>query len=124
MIPTAATDPELAALRRNRWPLPWRAVVVRALALWLGTRLLDVALTVLFTSGDAAQRLDNWRFWDANFYTGIAQQGYPPTDLLLAGYFPLYPLLIHVLAPTATHADVEVAALVVSNLAYFGALVA
>jgi hypothetical protein len=42
--------------------------MVRALALWLGTRLLDVALTVLFTSGDAAQWLDNWRFWDANFY--------------------------------------------------------
>jgi hypothetical protein len=110
-----------------RWPLPWRFVVRYALALWLATRLLDVALTVLFTSGSAAQRLDHWHFWDGGFYMLIAQHGYGPgvpRGVALAGFFPLYPLLMHLIAPTATHYAVEIPALVVSNLALLGALVA
>jgi hypothetical protein len=113
--------------RSLRWPLPWRFAVPRALALWLATRALDVALTILFTSGSAAQRLDHWHFWDGGFYMLIAQHGYglgAPRGAALAGYFPLYPLLMHLIAPTATHYAVELPALVVSNLALLGALVA
>jgi Gpi18-like mannosyltransferase len=57
----------------------------------------------------------------------IAEHGYGPSvprGPALAAYFPLYPLLMHLIAPTATHYALEIPALVVSNLALLGALMA
>jgi hypothetical protein len=58
--------------------------------------------------------------WDAIWYLHIAEHGYPHTTE--AAYFPLYPLLVHVVG-FVTRSDV-IAATLVSLVAFFVALVA
>lgn len=115
------------ATRRLARPQSHRLVATvfgQALALWLATRLLDVALTVLFTSGSAAQHLDHWRFWDAGRYMSIANYGYVPVEPARAGYFPLYPLLQHGAALALPGMDSLLRALLIANLATLAALLA
>jgi hypothetical protein len=57
IVETAA--PAVHGRHALRCSLPWRDVVRWALALWLVTRALDIALTIVFTTGSAAQRLDH-----------------------------------------------------------------
>jgi hypothetical protein len=63
----------------------------------------------------------DWNNWDAQHYVTIAEHGYHVGPGYPA-FFPLYPLLIHVLDPVLPGNGV-VAALVVANVAAFGALV-
>lgn len=105
-------------------PATWRPVIRPALLVWSATRLLNVALSVLFTGGTPAQRLAHWYFWDAGWYVGIAQHGYATSAPPAAAFFPLYPLLVHIAAPAARHAAVFIPALIVSNFAFLAALVA
>lgn len=114
--------------------LPWRSVILEASAMWVATRIALVvftcyAATVLVKLPYAAVSapphgaayafspqllLHLWDRWDALWYVKIGQQGYF-TDEATA-FFPLYPLLIHlvglVLGPTHT----LLAAMIVSNI--------
>ncbi|MBV8171535.1 MAG: glycosyltransferase family 39 protein [Candidatus Eremiobacteraeota bacterium] len=61
--------------------------------------------------------LDVWSRWDAQHYLDIAQLGYHGIDI---AFFPLYPLLIHVLGKLI--GDNLIAGLIISNVAFFVAL--
>lgn len=62
------------------------------------------------------------RQWDAGYYQGIAQQGYPLAHRGdLPAFFPGYPILIKLVAPL-TGGDLQLAALLVTNVAWFFAL--
>lgn len=61
--------------------------------------------------------LDVWGRWDAEHYLAIASQGYHGKDV---AFFPLYPWLVHVLGGLI--GDHLIAGLVISNLAFLGAL--
>jgi multiple sugar transport system substrate-binding protein len=62
-----------------------------------------------------------WERWDGLWFLRIASDGYSPGDLG-AAFFPLYPLAIRA-AGTALGGHPLAGALVVSNLAFLGALV-
>lgn len=62
--------------------------------------------------------------WDTNWYLQIAERGYHwknPAGTTPAAFFPLYPLLIHV-GTAVTHRSALLVALLISNLAFLGAL--
>jgi hypothetical protein len=67
-----------------------------------------------------SQILANWQRWDALWYQRIAESGYGPADGSTA-FFPLYPLLARGLS-SVLGGSVVIAELVVSAVAYFGAL--
>ena len=61
--------------------------------------------------------LDVWGRWDAEHYLTIAASGYHGNDV---AFFPLYPFFIHVLGGFI--GDHLIAGLIISNLAFLGAL--
>jgi hypothetical protein len=61
-----------------------------------------------------------WERWDALWFLQIATDGYSPTDFS-AAFFPLYPLLIRWTSPLVGGHPFA-AALLISNLAYLGAM--
>ena len=65
--------------------------------------------------------LGAWERWDAQYYLRIIDAGYPIGDAR-AAFFPLYPMLAWVVRPLVGGSSLA-AALVVSNLALFAALV-
>lgn len=67
--------------------------------------------------------LDVWARWDSGFYLTIAKTGYTYTLGLQnpVAFFPLYPLLTHMVAPLVGGA--LQAGVLLSNLFFFGALV-
>ncbi len=93
--------------------------------IWLLSRvaflaITFLALTLLLPAGgpDVVAR---WATQDAAHFTYIAQYGYYP--LVRAAYWPLFPALEHILGPL-TGGSYAVAGLIISNAAFFGALVA
>ena len=64
--------------------------------------------------------LDLFRHWDADWYLGVAREGYPPTvhGLASTAFFPLYPLLMR-LADLVCH-DLRVAGYLISNACLLG----
>lgn len=64
--------------------------------------------------------LTSWDRWDALWYLGIAHFGY--TGPQSTAFFPLYPLIVGVLAAPTGGAWVYPIGLIVSNLAFLGAL--
>ena len=61
-----------------------------------------------------------WNGWDAGHYVRIAESGYHLGPGFPA-FFPLYPLLVHI-ADALLPGGALAAALIVANLAAFGAL--
>jgi Gpi18-like mannosyltransferase len=93
-----------------------------AFAVWLGQRAMLLALIWVFqsiTSQPSPQSiLRLWTLWDVRLYAEIARGGYQhPAQ---AAFFPLFPLLEHLLAPL-TGGNVEVAGAIVANAASLGA---
>jgi Predicted integral membrane protein len=132
---TIATDVETtAALSRQRWSTllrSWGKSGRAVLPTFLGTRLLLLVLTyfggILFkvdTNSTFALNLNsilyNWYHWDAQRNVTIATQGY--IDPSYSTLFPLYPTLIH-LGTTITHLDPLLIGMLISNGAFFVALV-
>ena len=72
------------------------------------------------TGGLAGLLLGVWQRFDALWYLRIAELGYSPNDGSMV-YFPLYPLLIRIVGKVML-SNYLVAALIVSSLAYVGAL--
>lgn len=98
---------------------PWRAAVLSALVVWTVVTVTHLAVSALHRGGDPGMLLD-WNRWDAGLYVRIAQDGYHLGPGFPA-FFPLYPLLIHVF-DVVLPGDALISALVVANLAAFGAL--
>jgi hypothetical protein len=97
--------------------------------MWLGQRLLLAAITyigrtlVLIPSYSTrhlswASMVTHWAGWDGALYVLIAQQGY--FRMWTARFFPLLPLLEHILAPV-TGNNAAAAGLVISNVTCLGA---
>lgn len=99
--------------------------------LFCATRLLFVLITyfgyVLFNAGiysphsvGVSNLLYSWARWDAVRYLNIALYGY--NEPILAAFFPLYPLLIHITGVPFGDAGAYTAGLLISNIAFFFAL--
>jgi len=101
-----------------------------AAGLWAVSRValaLFTYVTLLLRPGGSGQAATSfpalasaWLQWDAKWYVQIAQAGYFNDQS--AGFFPLYPLLIHIVG-MALGGDYLVAALLVSNLGAFGVFI-
>ena len=125
-------------------PTSWRGVagvfVLWRVALWiigaLGVRysqsIYRLGRGIAFDFGNArlSENASAWQMfgaawmqWDGKHYQDIALNGYRfgGEGLPTVAFFPLYPLLIRVLLPLTGHNSV-VAALLVSNLAMFAAV--
>lgn len=127
---TTPADKPGAAVRRD---LPWRAIVLQASAVWAATRCAYIAYTyfaILFSSGSRRltgqsispdELLNSWVHWDGHWYVRIAAQGYATAQS--AAFFPLYPLLIHIVTFALGQSHIVAAALLVSNLGSLGAFI-
>jgi Gpi18-like mannosyltransferase len=108
----------------------------------LGSRLLLAAVAVLTTltmgvgvralflrdpahaevlGGFAKRLFEPWAHWDGVWFVRIAADGYAAHESSPA-FFPLYPLLMHAVAPL-TGGNYVVAGVVVSTICYAGAMV-
>jgi hypothetical protein len=117
--------------RMGRFQLGWlgkHQIWLDAFFVWVITRALFLGLTYLvpaLSGGFGALKsplvvLRAWYAQDAAQFIYVAQHGYD--QAWRAAYFPLFPLLEHALAP-AFGGDYGLAGLVISNVAFFGALV-
>lgn len=137
----------LSAAERSphaRLPLPVKRVVIQATSIWLVTRLLFIAITALasvfgftlarpttsslFSANPQNARyllpllaghpfLAQWVHWDASWYLLIGTQGYTVTTPIASGFFPLYPLQIHLVTLLLGPGVALPAALALANLA-------
>jgi hypothetical protein len=119
--------------------------------MWLGTRLALLLVTIVAYAFGAVRRepsvprifsgqpalaapllpllranptLANWVHWDASWYLLIALHGYDYATPLAVGFFPLYPLTIHLVTLLVGSQATLMVALTLTNLAtligYFG----
>jgi Mannosyltransferase (PIG-V) len=118
---TAVPEELLGPSRR-----PWHVALRAALAVWAVftvTHLAVSALAWLSRGGKAPElwtMVLGWNSWDAGHYVRIAESGYHLGPGFPA-FFPLFPLLVHLVNPVLP-GDGVVAALVVANLCAYGAL--
>jgi len=122
--PETTAVPVLAPVRS-----PWRTAFLTALAVWAVSFVTHVLVSALAwlpgkTKGSVAPDLWTvvlgWNRWDAGHYVRIAESGYHIGPGYPA-FFPLYPLLVHILDPILP-GDGLVSALFVANVAAIGAL--
>lgn len=108
-----------------------RPAVRQVLALFVASRLAFVLVTYVgyvlllapkysTTSVGVAGLLNSWNQWDAVRYLDIAAHGY--TAPATTAFFPLYPLLIAVLAAPFGGQGAYLVSLLIANLAFLGAL--
>lgn len=108
---------------------PLMAFLVTRLIVWFCAYLAEVAIPGI--TGDGLYHvdinnvfLDVWARWDSGFYLRIAEQGY----VFVVGqqssvaFFPVYPILINVLAPLFNGSTLA-AGVLVSNACLLGALI-
>jgi hypothetical protein len=126
--------------RNSRWQALWRRLLewavtptgriwVDAAQIWVFTRAMFLALTYLVpvllverrSSTSLPALLHLWVTQDGAHYLYIAQHGYDAE--WRTNFWPLFPLLGHMLGPVFG-ANYTLSLLTVSNLAFFGALVA
>lgn len=109
--------------------IPWSTLAIVAL-IALVSRMLLYFIAWVFISvkqGNPAPFFDAisslWVKWDARHYLKIATQGYVNTgdDRLALVFFPMYPLLIHLL--TYITGNMLLSSLIISNIAAVGATV-
>ncbi|MFI5845951.1 mannosyltransferase family protein [Catenuloplanes sp. NPDC051500] len=122
---------ELVAPPRTAAPVhrPWRAALLAALAVWSAAVIVHLVVGAFAwlayrghaPSPDLSSIVLAWNRWDAGHYVAIATSGYHLGPGFPA-FFPLYPLLIHVLDPVLP-GDGVASALVVAHAAAYGALV-
>lgn len=116
-------------------PPSWRRIAVQALGMWLVSRVLLALMTyysALFQANLTSKNpvitpdllLGRWYQWDATNYMYIAQFGYSgATGKILTAFFPLYPLLTHLLSILIGPGNELLAGMVISNLATLAAFV-
>jgi hypothetical protein len=110
-----------------RWLAPLRQAVLIFGISRLTLALITYVSFVLFNaptyspgSVGVGTLFQSWDQWDAKWYLGIAQHGYYTINQ--TAFFPLYPLLIHLGTLPFGGAGAYVIGLVISNLAFLGAL--
>lgn len=114
--PGGAPSTLLGALRR---PGAWfadRGIASQATILWALSRLFLVAVTLiaLATRHQPLSRFfTTWVQWDAGWYLSIAQYGY--SNIPSAGFFPLYPLLVHLASYLLPGVPLVVPAMLISS---------
>ncbi|GLV57797.1 hypothetical protein KDH_46320 [Dictyobacter sp. S3.2.2.5] len=127
---TTSVDPEDLQHTWRASLVSWRKAALAALPVFLVTRLLLLVLTyfggILFNAQGPSSFafsvqniLYNWYHWDATRNLTIATQGY--VDPSYTAFFPLYPTIVHVVS-APLHMDILLAGMIISNLAFFGAL--
>ena len=115
-----------------------RALLSDTLSIFLATRLAFLLLTYFGRAlvrdpalvgqnqlGFSGYLMDAWFYRDSQWYLAIVQHGYHyfgRGHVSAVAFFPVYPLLVAILQ-AATGMDVGVAAMVVSNLSFLGALI-
>jgi hypothetical protein len=89
---------------------------------YLASRLLLVALTEIVAAVRHRAPLDIWNEWDGRWYLGIAAHGYHWSldGKPALAFFPLYPFLVH--AATSIGLPALLAGILISNVAFVGAL--
>jgi Gpi18-like mannosyltransferase len=108
---------------------PTGRVWLDAAQIWIFTRVVFLALTYLVPAllvkgadiGSPLAPLHNWATQDGAHYLFIAQDGYDAQ--WRTNFWPLFPLLGHILGPVFGGDD-ALALLAISNLAFFGTLLA
>lgn len=106
---------------------PWRAAALSALVVWTASHLAYLIINVLnWRASDKPSPgtrtiLSAWSTWDSGHYLRIAEHGYTDEFELDRAFFPLYPILIKA-ANFVLPGDYLFAALAVSNVAAYGAL--
>ncbi|MFB9965454.1 mannosyltransferase family protein [Sinosporangium siamense] len=102
-----------------------------ALALWFGTRLVMIMITVVgvgaWAKGEGFDFLDRWRSWDAELFITIARFGYDgepgrPPDPGLPAFFPGMPLMLRLVSSVVP--DWSLSGLLISLVAGAVAMVA
>lgn len=124
---TAAEEAEVVSS-----PPSWRQIAIQATGLWLVSRIMLALLTyysALFQFGSPTNNvvitpdllLKRWYQWDATNYIYIARHGYniPVTT----AFFPLYPLLIHLLTAVLGPGQEVLAGMLISNLGTLAAFI-
>jgi hypothetical protein len=102
----------------------WRRSFLSALYVWLAARFAYAILTVLahqLAPEKTPSLVLAWFQWDATHYYRIALLGYAGVPQSVA-FFPLYPLLSAAADPVLP-GNLLIAALIVSNVSAYGALV-
>ncbi|MGK5683728.1 mannosyltransferase family protein [Actinoplanes sp. URMC 104] len=106
---------------------PWRSALLAALAVWSASVVVHLMVGALAWLTDGAGPAPDlwsialgWNRWDAGHYVRIAESGYHLGPGFPA-FFPLYPLLIHVLDPVLP-GDGVAGALLIANAAAYGVL--
>ncbi len=100
--------------------------MIAALGIWLTGTAARIAVSVLAQPylgtrpSQVAPAVFGWNQWDARLYIDIALHGYDIGPGYPA-FFPLYPILIR-LGDAIFPGDAVVSAVIISNLAAFGAL--
>ncbi|UQU65851.1 hypothetical protein COUCH_05930 [Couchioplanes caeruleus] len=118
---TRTAAPDVAEPVRS----PWRSAFLAALAVWSATIVVHLIVSVLAwvprggRAPDLWHVLLMWNKWDAGHYVRIAESGYHLGPGFPA-FFPLYPLLIHVV-DAVLPGGALISALVVANAAAYGA---
>ncbi len=103
--------------------LIWKSVIVPALELWAISRIVYVAITLVYLRFIRPESITlqsmaaTWNKWDANWYL-TASKGYPVTNSL--AFFPLYPALIAGLTHFLGASNRVIASLIITNIAVFG----
>lgn len=101
--------------------LIWRALIF----LFSLTSLLLLENQKLFLGGGLENYLQNPLFWgwanfDGEHYLSIAKDGYSHLKYF---YFPLYPILVRILAPVNSLFSLNLAALILSHVSFFMSLI-
>jgi hypothetical protein len=127
-VEQALSDPQ-RALTRIKISAAWRDAawifflsrLMILLMTYIGTGIFPVASTLQPQS--LISRLRDWNHYDAIAYATIAHQGY--SDPHYAAFFPLWPLLIHILGIPfgGTSTAYYVVGLLMANVLFFFALV-
>ncbi|GIF39024.1 mannosyltransferase family protein [Actinoplanes xinjiangensis] len=122
---TPAPPQPVAAAVSHR---PWRTASLTGLSVWATMTVLHLAVSALARLPRRADEAGGlwsialaWNGWDAGHYVRIAEEGYHIGPGFPA-FFPLYPLLIRAF-DVITPGGPLLAALLVANLAAWGALV-
>jgi hypothetical protein len=135
-IPTNTTTSPLLNIKKT-FPWLWeKNIIGTAIMTWIATRLLTIGLSIFcllfiplnsnlpfnhpsLTSQDFIQ---HWWIWDAGWYVLISQNGYTlPNE---AGFFPLYPLLIHLITSISSQFEPLLVGMIINNIGTLFAFIA
>lgn len=127
-IPASESPPPQTVAGAEQQPeRPWRAAALSALVVWITSHLAYLIINVLnwrasnMSPPALSTILSTWGTWDSGHYVRIAEFGYTDEFELDRAFFPLYPILIKA-ANFVLPGGYLIAALFISNVAAYGAL--